>query len=146
MNILVDTNVLLRLRGAEPTPRGALDDALERLVNRGDLLQLCTQVVIEFWSVATRPVDANGLGLAPAAAETRLRHFTTLLVWLPEPADIGHGWRALVNRYNVRGKQVHDARLVAFMEAHGLTHLLTLNTADFARYTTITALHPNDVK
>ena len=32
------------------------------------------------------------------------------------------------------------------MEAHGLTHILTLNTADFARYSNLTALHPNTIR
>ena len=41
---------------------------------------------------------------------------------------------ALVIDYRVSGVQVHDARLVAAMLAHGVTHILTFNTADFARY------------
>ncbi len=36
--------------------------------------------------------------------------------------------------YGVSGVQVHDARLVAAMISHGATHILTFNTADFARY------------
>jgi hypothetical protein len=43
------------------------------------------------------------------------------------------------------GVQVHDARLVALMMAHGLSHLLTLNPADFQRYPGITALSPSAV-
>jgi hypothetical protein len=31
------------------------------------------------------------------------------------------------------------------MHAHGITHILTLNGADFARYPDITALAPADV-
>jgi predicted nucleic acid-binding protein len=30
--------------------------------------------------------------------------------------------------------QVHDARLVASMKANGVTHILTFNISDFARY------------
>ncbi len=30
---------------------------------------------------------------------------------------------------------VHDARLTAAMLVHGLTHILTFNISDFARYT-----------
>lgn len=33
-----------------------------------------------------------------------------------------------MNEKAVRGRQAHDARLVAFVEAHGLTDLLTLVT------------------
>jgi predicted nucleic acid-binding protein len=45
----------------------------------------------------------------------------------------------------VKGKQVHDARLVAMMEAHGITHILTLNGADFARYPGIVVIDPAGV-
>jgi predicted nucleic acid-binding protein len=31
------------------------------------------------------------------------------------------------------GVQVHDARIVAVMNVHGVTHLLTLNGGDFSR-------------
>ena len=37
--------------------------------------------------------------------------------------------------YEVLGVQVHDARLVAAMIAHNVTHILTFNVTDFARYT-----------
>ena len=43
-------------------------------------------------------------------------------------------WRRLVLTFNVSGVQVHDARLVAAMNEHGVTHMLTLNTTDFVRY------------
>ena len=33
-----------------------------------------------------------------------------------------------------RGKQVHDANLVATMLAHGIRRLLTFNLADFQRF------------
>ena len=36
--------------------------------------------------------------------------------------------------YGVSGVQVHDARLVATMIVHGVTHILTFNTSDFVRY------------
>jgi len=141
MKVLVDTNVLLQLRAAESTPQTTLDTVLERLVNAHHRLCFCTQVAIEFWSVATRPVAANGLGLSTTEAQKRLRYFAMLLDWLPEPADIGPRWLNLVCQHAVKGKPAHDARLVALMEAHGLPHLLTLNTADFARFQNITALH-----
>jgi hypothetical protein len=42
----------------------------------------------------------------------------------------------------VTGRNAHDARLVAAMTVHVVTHLLTVNTADFARYLGVTALEP----
>jgi predicted nucleic acid-binding protein len=43
-------------------------------------------------------------------------------------------WRRLVVQYGVSGVQVHDARLVAVMLTQGITHILTFNDTDFARY------------
>jgi hypothetical protein len=44
----------------------------------------------------------------------------------------------------VSGVQVHDARLAAVMRVHGVTHILTFNPGDFARYG-VTAVAPQDV-
>ncbi len=54
-------------------------------------------------------------------------------------------WEELVTRYDVKGKTTHDARLVAAMLRHGLTHLLTFNGSDFKRFTEITVLTPSEV-
>ncbi len=51
-------------------------------------------------------------------------------------------WRRLVVKYRVSGVQVHDTRLVAAMLVHGITHILTFNPNDFARYPEITAVNP----
>jgi len=40
------------------------------------------------------------------------------------------------------GVKVHDARIVAAMLVHGITHVLTLDEHDFVRYPGITAVHP----
>ena len=54
-------------------------------------------------------------------------------------------WRSLVDAHDVIGRQVFDARLVAVMQAHGLTHLLTLNPAHFRRFPGLTVVDPHDV-
>ena len=42
------------------------------------------------------------------------------------------------------GKPTHDARLVALMLEHGVTHLLTFNSGDFNRYQEIGVIDPAD--
>ena len=51
-------------------------------------------------------------------------------------------WRRLVHTHSVKGKQVHDAKLVALMQANGLTHIMALNSADFARYRGLVIIDP----
>jgi predicted nucleic acid-binding protein len=92
--------------------------------------------------VATRPAQANGLGLTPAQAAAELTRLKALIPLLPDTAAIYPQWERLVLTHQAAGKTAHDARLVAAMAVHGMTHLLTFNTQDFARYPVITALDP----
>jgi predicted nucleic acid-binding protein len=64
---------------------------------------------------------------------------------LPDNELIHAEWRRIVLAYSVSGAQVHDARLIAAMYVHGLTHLLTFNDRDFARYAGITVAHPGNI-
>ena len=59
--------------------------------------------------------------------------------------NIFRRWEQLVDRYNVSGKNVHDARLVAAMLEHDISHLLTFNGKDFKRFDEITVVDPASV-
>jgi predicted nucleic acid-binding protein len=39
-----------------------------------------------------------------------------------------------VREYQVSGVSTHDTRIAAFMLEHHITHILTFNNKDFARY------------
>lgn len=51
-------------------------------------------------------------------------------------------WERLVERYKVKGVNVHDARLVAAMIVNNLTHIVTFNGQDFRRYQEVTIISP----
>jgi len=65
---------------------------------------------------------------------------------LTDNGTVYEEWRRLVVQHRISGVQVHDARLAASMYAHNLTHILTFNTADFAPFDGITAVHPDSVE
>lgn len=120
-------------------------NALEILRQQGSNYYLTSQNLIEFWRTCTRPIDRNGLGMSVLQAESELTRLENFYSVLPDTPDIYNEWRRLVVNYNVMGVNVHDARLVASMLVHGLTHVLTFNIRDFARYTEITAINPTEV-
>jgi hypothetical protein len=99
-------------------------------------------VLYELWVVATRPVAVNGLGFTTAQAATELIRLQALFALFPDTPAIFPEWQRLVVAHEVMGRNAYDARLVAAMAVHGLTHLLTFNLADFARYSGITVLDP----
>jgi hypothetical protein len=59
-----------------------------------------------------------------------------------DPPGLFARWVALLVKYQCKDKVAHDARDVAAMNHHGLTHVLTFNTADFARFPGIVAVDP----
>jgi predicted nucleic acid-binding protein len=106
------------------------------------VLCLTAQNLIEFWAVATRPVDANGLGMSIEWAAAQVARMKRLFRILPDSPEDYSEWERLVVLHRVSGKKVHDARLAAAMRVRGITHLLTFNVKDFARYNDIQAVSP----
>jgi predicted nucleic acid-binding protein len=146
MTVLVDSGVLLRL--LEPTDplHATVRGAVRALRARGDSLVIAAQNAAEFWNVCTRPVSARGgFGLSVADADRRLRLVERLFPVVADSAAAYHVWRGLLVTHGVQGVQVHDARLVALMQVHGITHVLTLNGSDFSRFPGVVPLEPAGV-
>ncbi|WP_016948904.1 hypothetical protein [Anabaena sp. PCC 7108] len=69
MKYLVDTNILLRLLQKNSPMYLDTQRAILKLKKQGEFLCIIPQNIIEFWAVATRPLDKNGLGLSITQAE-----------------------------------------------------------------------------
>ena len=147
MVYLVDTNLLLRFAVRSDPRHGLARTAVRKLRGQGHTLQTNSQNCIEFWNVATRPADRNGLGLTPAEADRLLRLIERLFPRLPDAPALYTEWRRLVVTFAVSGVQVHDARLVAVMKVNGISRVLTFNVQDFVRYASdgIVAVDPTAV-
>ncbi|PYS61686.1 MAG: PIN domain nuclease [Acidobacteria bacterium] len=145
MSYLIDTNVLVRLAQPRNPDQRESRRALRVLRRRPDFLGIIPQNLIEFWAVATRPASSNGLDLTVDEAARYIGKLKALFTLLPDSSDIFNEWEGLVLQHQVLGKQAHDARLVAAMNVHKLTHLLTFNTTDFKRFTGITVISPTEV-
>jgi predicted nucleic acid-binding protein len=146
MRYLVDTNVLLRLLQRNDPDYSTIRQAVRILMARGDELCCAPQNIVEFWNVCTRPVTARGgFGLTLAEADRRVRLIERIFTILEETPAVYPEWRRLVVVNSVAGVQVHDARIVSMMNIHSVTHILTLNGADFTRYASVTSMSPDGV-
>jgi predicted nucleic acid-binding protein len=119
--------------------------ALRTLRSKGTTICFTPQNLAEFWNVCTRPSDRNGFGLSIAETNRRAQLIESTFTLLADNPQIHREWRRLVVAHSVMGVQVHDARLVAAMLTHRITHLLTLDARDFSRYPGITAVHPVEI-
>lgn len=132
MAFLVDTSILVRLANTADALHAVATRAVLELHQRGELLHITAQNLVEFRNVATRPTKINGLGLSADETKAKAAKFEVAFPLLPETPNIFPAWKSIVEALGVVGKQVHDARLVAVCHVHGVTNLLTFNVVHFA--------------
>ncbi len=100
-----------------------------------EALRLCvtTQILREYLVVLTRgTVFEKSLTVDQVLAQIEV--LLPGLTVLDEPLATAELLRTLVRRYQVRGKSIHDANVVAVMLTHGVRRLATYNQADFVRF------------
>ena len=145
MDCLIDTNIILRaadqLHPASPRARRAM----KVLFRQGHRLCVAKQTLVESWVVATRPREANGFGYFAQFTAEGISKVKRLFYLLAEADDIYLAWEKLVLSNKVLGKTAHDARLVAAMQVHSISRILTFDADDFKRYAGSQVLHPDEV-
>jgi predicted nucleic acid-binding protein len=142
--LLIDTNVLLRSVADGSEQHASAVSAISLLLERGQELFLAPQVLMEFWAVATRPADVNGLAWSVDMVRGEIGRLLDQFSLLPETPAVFEEWLRLVAEQRVIGKKAHDARLAAMLNIHGVTHILTFNIDDFKNYG-VTAVSPDGI-
>jgi len=137
---LADTNLLLRIADPASQQHRIATDALAQLLARDDEVYLTPQNFIEFWAVATRPLEANGFGWTSGRTANEVTGLQARFPLLPDSPEVFTRWLELVKELPLRGKRVHDARLVAVLQAHAVEHLITFNASDFAAFSSVVSL------
>jgi predicted nucleic acid-binding protein len=145
MRILLDTNIVLRLSDKGHMMHGMALAAIDWLDANGHECFLVPQVLYEYWVVATRPREFNGLGMTGTTADAAVSQWMAVFRLLLDERGVFSRWRELVSRNQVKGKSAHDARLVSATQRHGLTNLLTFNKPDFVRFNEISAFTPDEL-
>ncbi len=135
----IDTNVLLAATDEARADHDACLYTLHTWPQLGITLYASGQIFREYLVVATRPRSANGLDLEVADAIANIAAFTTRMTLLDETGAVHRKLIELVGDTDCRGKQIHDANVVATMLTHGIEHVATGNAADFTRF--VPAVH-----
>ena len=129
--ILLDTNVLGRITDSRDPQCAAARRAMRTLFAKGERLAIVPQNLFEFWAIATRRPDANGLGLTTDQTSQWLLFFQRRFTVLFDRDDLLERWHELVKTLGIKGFRSHDMRLIAAMQCYGITRLLTFNGGDF---------------
>jgi predicted nucleic acid-binding protein len=138
----VDTNVLVYATNARSPWRRDAEALLSLARQRGIELVISTQVVREYLAVTTRPEAGKIDKSTVRDALDNVRTFQSELRVIPEDSAVSERFVELVEQYEVGGKQVHDANIVACMLIHGVRSLLTFNAHDFKRFADLITILP----
>jgi predicted nucleic acid-binding protein len=132
--LFLDINVLLAAT-VHSRPDHLPARRLLSLSRRGGFhLVLSGQVIREYLVVATRPLASNGLGLKVPDALRNVEQFRRCAVLLEETEAVSKLLGALVSACGTTGARIHDANIVATMQAHGISSLVTQNIGDFKEF------------
>jgi hypothetical protein len=66
----------------------------------------------------------------PKQAEAEVEKILSTFELLPETPALFDEWKKLVVAHGVCGVETHDARIIAALKVHGISHILTFNEQD----------------
>src|SRR6266540_1515934 len=137
----VDTNVLVYANMAQAPLHAVALMRLQEVARTGAPLWVSRQVLREYLAVVTRPQRWS----APqplTRALARVRYFQRRFQVADETAVVTARLLTLLRTIPAGGAQIHDANIVATMQAYGIQRLLTENVADFARFSGVITIVP----
>lgn len=85
---LLDTNVLLRMSDSTSPVNLLAGRAAATLLKQQNRLFLTSQNIVEFWVVATRPAQVNGLGWSVQQTHTEIEQILSQFPLLEETPEI----------------------------------------------------------
>lgn len=131
---LLDTNVVMRFCNPSDAQHKLAVDAVSHLLMQSNECLLVSQIIVEFWVVATSPIQVNGLGWSVERTRSTINQLLDRFPLLEESPQIFSNWLDLVTINKVMGKRTHDARIIAAMIAIGVTHLYDFQPKRFCGY------------
>ena len=134
--IFLDTNILIYQSIAESPFYRQAAQKVASLEKQGFPLWISRQVLREYLATLTRPgVFTEPIPISSLAEQ--IRYFEQHLNVAEDSARITFFLLSLMEQVKIGGKQVHDANIVATMQAYQIPYLLTANIGDFKRFSTL---------
>ena len=93
---ILDTNVIMRFCNPSDVQHHLATEAIFRLFAQGDECLLTAQILVEFWVVATRPFEVNGLGWTVEKTRNTIDQLLQRFPLLEESEHIFPDWLNLV--------------------------------------------------
>lgn len=130
--LFIDTNTLVYANVAESPYHAQALNAIQTAGQAGRPLWISRQILREYLATMTRPQ-----AFATLPRETVLQQvikFVERFKVADDTPAVTQQLLALISNHQIGGKQVHDANIVATMQANSVPCLLTHNVKDFKQF------------
>jgi predicted nucleic acid-binding protein len=139
--LFVDTNIIVYAADALSPFNQAASAVLLSVRQQGVELIISQQILREYLVVNTRSFIITGI---PTMADIiqNLQALQNDFKVVQDSSQVLDNLISLLQTVPIGGKQIHDANIVATMQAYGISHLLTHNVRDFARFAHLITVVP----
>jgi predicted nucleic acid-binding protein len=139
--IFIDTNVLVFASVVSAPLHTIARQTLVELNATGNNLWISRQVIREYLATLSRPQSFT-IALSPEALKKDIEYFQNQFLIAEENFQVTQNLLDLIQKFTVGGRQIHDANIVATMQAYEIPQLLTHNVSDFKRFSNLINLIP----
>ncbi len=139
--VFVDTNIVVFSSVPAAPLHAEAVQKMQALRLAGAELWFSRQILREFLVTVTRP-QTFLQPLSGAAAAVEAAKLLALFAIAEDGPAVTTNLLTLCATIPMGGKQIHDANIVATMQANGIAKLLTHNTADFTRFQSLITILP----
>lgn len=143
--VFLDTNILVFSTATRALLHQAARRAIQEQHTAGAEIWISRQVLREYLSTLSRPQTFSN-PQPPDVLTADVRSFINQFFIAEDTAQVTERLLDLLQQFPVGGKQVHDANIVATMLAYNIPTLLTHNTDDFARFSSLITVLPLETK
>ncbi len=140
--IAVDTNILVHAHHADSDLHALAKHAVTELAESGQPWAVPIHCVVEFYGIVThRGIWRIPSTPAQAVDQINAWHESPTLRLLGDQANVVARLLELVLRAQVAGPKIHDARIAAVCQSHGVRELWTVDR-DFSSFPSLRTRNP----
>ena len=134
----LDTNSLIYLKFSSLSFHQSTKSIFLSLTERNNKFYISNQILREYISSCTR----EKLHKSYEELNFDCEEFKQVFEVLKDTKQVSISLLELCKKYQVNGKQVHDANITASMIANSIPYILTANVADFKRFSDLIKIIP----
>lgn len=139
--IFIDTNVLVYANALNAPLHQLAYQRVQELVRSTLNVWISRQIMREYLATLSR-IQTFGPPHPPHVLAGDVRFFEGAFHIAEDNRRVTDRLILLMQQVPVGGKQIHDANIVATMQAYGIDNLLTNNVDDFNRYSSLITIVP----